>query len=147
MRALIQRVKSANVTIDGRMHGEITSPGLLFFLGITHSDGDKELEYVADKCVNLRIFEDENGKMNRSLIDIGGGVLIISQFTLYGDCSQGRRPSFTAAGAPEMARELYLKFIENIRNRGIFAAEGVFGADMQVSLLNDGPVTLLVESK
>ena len=85
--------------------------------------------------------------MNRSLIDIGGGVLIISQFTLYGDCSQGRRPSFTAAGAPEMARELYLKFIENIRNRGIFAAEGVFGADMQVSLLNDGPVTLLVESK
>ncbi len=144
MRALIQRVSEASVTIDGRIAGEI-GRGLVILLGITHGDTADDGKYLADKCVNLRIFEDENEKMNLSLLDVGGEALVISQFTLYGDSRKGRRPSFTDAARPEQAVPLYEDFIKNIKNAGVKVATGEFGAKMDVEIHNQGPVTLLVE--
>ena len=120
--------------------------GLLILLGVGRNDGPAEIEYLASKIVGLRIFEDEAGKMNQSLLDIGGQALVVSQFTLYGDCRKGRRPSFTDAAPPEPAERLYLDFVNKIRELGVVVATGQFGAMMQVRLINDGPVTLIVES-
>ncbi len=145
MRAVIQRVKSASVAVGGEVAGSIGT-GLLILLGVTHGDDARDVRFLADKCVNLRIFEDDAGKMNRSLLDIGGAALIVSQFTLYGDASAGRRPSFTAAAPPELADALYQQFIAAVKAH-VPVGTGRFGAEMAVSLVNDGPVTLIVESK
>jgi len=146
MRALVQRATRGAVDIAGERVGEIAG-GLVVLLGITHSDTAEDAEFLAEKCVNLRIFEDDAGKMNRSLLDAGGELLIVSQFTLYGDASHGRRPSFTEAARPEAAIPLYEKFIGLCRGYGIRTATGKFGADMLVSIENDGPVTIMVESR
>lgn len=146
MRALVQRVKYARVKVGGETVGEIGN-GLLILLGVGLEDSEKEAAFVADKCVNLRIFEDDAGKMNRSLIDTGGSALVISQFTLYGDASHGRRPSFSAAAPPERAEQLYLKFVELVKAAGVPVATGRFRAEMAVELCNDGPVTIMVESR
>jgi D-tyrosyl-tRNA(Tyr) deacylase len=146
MRVVIQRVSEARVRIDGEVAGEI-SKGLLVLLGVTHTDTPEHAQWLADKVVDLRIFEDEDGKMNRDLIEIGGGVLIVSQFTLYGDCRKGRRPSFIEAAPPPVAVPLYEAFINAVKARGVPTATGRFGAMMDVELVNDGPVTLIVDSK
>ena len=146
MRALVQRVSFARVKVAGETVGEIGN-GLLILLGVGSRDTKKEAEFVADKCANLRIFEDDAGKMNRSLIDTGGAALVISQFTLYGDASHGRRPSFSLAAPPELAEVLYLEFVELLKNAGIPVATGRFRAEMAVELCNDGPVTIMVESR
>ncbi len=146
MRALVQRVSSARVVVDGEVVGEI-GPGLAVLLGITHTDGEKEAAYLADRCLGMRIFEDESGRMNRSLLETGGGILVISQFTLYGDPKSGRRPSFTAAARPEPARKLYDYFLEQLRKSPVAkVAGGRFGANMRCEFVNEGPVTLLVEA-
>ncbi len=145
MRALVQRVSRASVTIDGKVNGAIDK-GFLILLGITEGDTEAEARYLADKCVGLRVFTDENDKMNRSLADVGGGMLIVSQFTLYGDCSHGRRPSFIAAARPETAIPLYECFVARCRESGLPVETGEFGADMKVELLNDGPVTLWMDT-
>lgn len=145
MRAVIQRVKSSSVAIDGQVVGQCAQ-GLMVLIGVESGDTDKDMAYLADKVPNLRIFEDENGKMNRSLQDIGGQILAISQFTLLGDARGGRRPSFTAAARPDTAVPLYEALVEKWRGMGIHVETGVFGADMQVSLINDGPVTILLDS-
>ncbi len=145
MKALIQRVISASVAIDGDTVGEIGA-GLCVFLGIGHDDTEKDVEWLAEKLINLRVFEDKAGKMNLSLRDVDGEMLIISQFTLYGDCRTGRRPSFDNAALPAKAEPLYEAFIESVTRKGIMTASGIFGADMKVSLLNDGPVTFMLES-
>lgn len=145
MRALVQRVSSASVTIEGEVAGEI-SHGLAILLGITHSDTVDDAVFLADKCANLRIFCDPDDKMNLSLLDVKGGALIISQFTLYGDSRKGRRPSFTDAARPEHAIPLYEKFISEMKGKGIPVATGRFGACMSVNIVNEGPVTLMVES-
>lgn len=145
MIALVQRVKSASVTVDGVVHASIQS-GMLILLGVHRDDGSEELEWVARKCAALRIFPDEDGKMNRSLADVGGQALVVSQFTLYGDVTRGNRPSFVAAGPPETARPLYEQFASTLgRLIGREVVTGVFGAMMDVSLVNDGPVTVSVE--
>ena len=146
MRALVQRVRRARVSVAGECVGEI-GPGMLVFIAVTHSDGAKEAEYLAKKCVELRIFSDEQGKMNRSLAETGGEMLAVSQFTLYGDATQGRRPFFGAAAAPEPAKKWYEHFIAEVRAAGTHTECGIFGADMLVALENDGPVTILLESK
>jgi len=146
MRACIQRVKKANVRINNKIIGKIDK-GLVILLGITHQDTIKDVEYLANKIVNLRIFEDESNKFNLSMLDINGQALIISQFTLYGDCRKGRRPDFTQAASFELAKELYFKFIELMKKTGITVAEGKFGAKMRVDIYNDGPVTLILDSK
>ena len=146
MRALVQRVRYARVKVAGETVGEIGA-GLLILLGVAAEDTEKEAAFVADKCANLRIFEDEAGKMNLSLLDTGGAALIISQFTLYGDASHGRRPSFSAAAPPELAEPLYLKFAELMKKAGVPVATGRFRAEMAVELCNDGPVTIMVESR
>ncbi len=146
MRALLQRVTVGKVTIGGTTSGEI-GPGLVILLGVTGSDTLEDVRYLSAKCVELRIFEDEAGKMNRSLLDVGGAALIVSQFTLYGDASHGRRPSFTRAARPELAEPLYEAFIEAVRARGVPVGTGRFGAEMQLEIHNDGPVTILLESK
>lgn len=146
MRVLVQRVKSSSVMIDGVVNGAVGT-GLTILVGVTHTDTEAEAKYLAEKCVNLRIFEDEAGKMNRSLLDINGEALIISQFTLYGDTTQGRRPFFGDAARPEIAEPLYEKFIEFVKSYGVNVASGIFGADMKVEIINDGPVTLMIESK
>lgn len=146
MRAVVQRVKRANVSVDNKIIGEI-SHGILLLLGVEGNDEEKDLEYMCDKVPNLRIFEDENGKMNRSLMDVGGSLLVISQFTLLGDARKGRRPSFTEAAQPEKAIPMYTKFIGSMKEKNIVTQEGEFGADMQVELVNDGPVTILLDSK
>lgn len=146
MRIVLQRAKNARVTVDGKVTGAIDH-GLVLLVGFTDGDGEEDIRYLAEKVVHLRIFEDEQGKMNRSLLDVGGGILSVSQFTLYGDCRKGRRPSFTAAAAPEIASELYDRFNEELRRRGVKVETGVFGAMMQVSFTNDGPVTLILESR
>ncbi|NYB75661.1 D-tyrosyl-tRNA(Tyr) deacylase [Sedimentibacter hydroxybenzoicus DSM 7310] len=146
MRAVVQRVKRANVTVDNKVIGEINH-GILLLLGVEGNDDAKDLEYMCDKVPNLRIFEDENGKMNKSLLDVGGSLLIISQFTLLGDARKGRRPSFTEAAQPDKAIPMYTKFISSMKEKNIFTQEGEFGADMQVELVNDGPVTILLDSK
>jgi D-aminoacyl-tRNA deacylase len=145
MRAVLQRVRSAQVEVEGRITGRIGA-GLLVLLGVAKSDTEQDARFLADKIVNLRIFGDENGKMNRSLLDTGGALLAVSQFTLYGDCRKGRRPSFDAAAPAETARALYESFVEAVRAQGVTVETGVFQAHMLVSLANDGPVTLLVES-
>ena len=146
MRALLQRVTAGKVTIGGTTSGEI-GPGLVILLGVTGSDTLEDVRYLSAKCVELRIFEDEAGKMNRSLLDVGGAALIVSQFTLYGDASHGRGPSFTRAARPELAEPLYEAFIEAVRARGVPVGTGRFGAEMQLEIHNDGPVTILLESK
>ena len=147
MRILLQRVNYASVKVDGEVKGEITK-GVLLFVGITHNDTEKDAAYLAEKIANLRIFEDEDGKMNRSVLDINGEALVISQFTLYGDCRKGRRPGFADAAEPGFADQLYQKFTELLKQQGVAkVANGVFGADMKVKLENDGPVTFIVESK
>ncbi len=145
MRAVIQRVSSASVTVGSKNTGAIAS-GLLVFLGIHRDDGTQEIKWMSDKIRNLRIFEDNEGKMNRSLIDTGGAMLVISQFTLYGDCRKGRRPGYSAAAPPEQANALYEQFITHVTASGIETASGKFQAHMEVSLVNDGPVTLLLDS-
>lgn len=148
MRALIQRVKQASVTVDGDITGSI-GKGMLIFLGITHSDTVKEAEYLSQRCINLRIFEDSEGKMNLSVRDIQGSVLVVSQFTLYADTRRGNRPSFTDAAPPEQAEQLYEEFVRLLRLElgDARVAVGVFRAMMDVSLVNDGPVTVMIESK
>ena len=146
MRGLVQRAAAGSVDVAGERIGEI-GKGLVILLGVTHSDTEKDAAFLAEKCMNLRIFEDDAGKMNRSLLDVGGEALIISQFTLYGDASHGRRPSFTEAARPEVAIPLYEKFVELCRGYGVRVATGRFGAEMLVSIRNDGPVTILAESR
>ncbi len=146
MRAVLQRVSQARVKIDGEIVGEI-GRGLLVLLGIAHGDTPEQAEWLADKLAGLRIFEDEAGKMNRDVVEIGGGVLIVSQFTLYGDCRKGRRPSFIEAAPPAIAVPLYAAFIDAMRARGVPTATGRFGAMMSVELVNEGPVTIIVDSK
>ncbi len=146
MRALVQRAAAGSVDVAGERIGEI-GKGLVILLGVTHSDTEKDAAFLAEKCMNLRIFEDDAGKMNRSLLDVGGEALIISQFTLYGDASHGRRPSFTEAARPEVAIPLYEKFVELCRGYGVRVATGRFGAEMLVSIRNDGTVTILAESR
>jgi len=145
MRAVVQRVSSSKVTVDGELTGEINK-GLLVLLGVTHEDTSKDVDYIIDKVLNLRIFEDENEKMNLSLKDVCGELLVVSQFTLYGDCRKGRRPSFSNAARPEVATKLYEEFIDKVRKEGIVTQTGMFGAHMMVDLTNDGPVTILLES-
>lgn len=148
MRALVQRVTEASVSVENQVVGEI-SRGLLVFLGVKHGDTQREAEMLARKVVQLRIFPDEQGKMNRSVAEVAGQLLIVSQFTLYGDTANGNRPSYAEAAPPDLAKSLYQSFIEACRGRAIHVATGVFQANMQVRLVNDGPVTLLcdVESK
>ncbi len=145
MRSVIQRVKQSSVTINGKVVGAI-GKGVLVLLGIAATDGKKERDWMIDKILNLRIFEDQEGKMNNSLLQHGGGALIVSQFTLYGDCRKGRRPGYSHAAPPEIAEPYYNGFIEEIRKTSIEIATGRFGADMDVALINDGPVTLLLDS-
>jgi D-tyrosyl-tRNA(Tyr) deacylase len=146
MRAVIQRVKSSSVTVSGELIGHI-GKGLLVLLGVSSSDKTDDAKYLADKIANLRIFEDEDHKLNRSLIDMEGEMLVVSQFTLLGDCKKGRRPSFVKAAPPELANELYEQFVKHVRQKGITVKTGRFQTMMEVSLINDGPVTLIVESK
>ncbi|MCJ7673334.1 MAG: D-aminoacyl-tRNA deacylase [Acidimicrobiia bacterium] len=144
MRALVQRVSEARVRVDGEIVGEI-GPGLCVLVGVTHTDDDAVARKVADKLWNLRIFDDADGVMNRSVADVGGLVLVVSQFTLYGDTRKGRRPSWVAAAAPEQAKPLVEAVVEALRDLGAQVETGRFRADMAVELVNDGPVTLLVE--
>lgn len=146
MRVVLQRVKHAQVDIEGKTVGRIEQ-GLLLLVGIKTGDTEDDIQYAADKISGLRIFEDNGGKMNRSIIDADGAILSVSQFTLYGDTSKGRRPSFIEAARPEIAEPLYQVFNEKLRAHGLHVETGVFGADMAVSLVNDGPVTIIVESK
>ncbi|MBN1833755.1 MAG: D-tyrosyl-tRNA(Tyr) deacylase [Deltaproteobacteria bacterium] len=145
MRAVVQRVKEARVDVDGRIVGEIGS-GLLVFLGVGEDDSEKDCEYLANKVVHLRIFSDDRGAMNRSLIDTEGEALVVSQFTLWGDCRKGRRPSFVRAARPEKARAFYGEFIKILKGKGVRTATGEFQEMMDVHLVNDGPVTLLLDS-
>ncbi len=145
MRACIQRVSEAQVTVDGVVTGQIGA-GLVVLLGVTHNDGEAEVEWLAEKVVGLRIFEDEAGKMNRSLAEAGGRMLVVSQFTLYGNCRRGRRPSFTEAAPPELAERLYEAFVECVREIGVEVATGRFRKHMHLALVNDGPVTLWIDS-
>lgn len=145
MRAVIQRVSHASVTVEGEITGEI-GRGLLVLLGIGQEDGEAQVKMLADKIVQLRIFEDEAGKMNRSLLDIQGEMLVVSQFTLYADTRRGRRPSFINAAPPSLAIPLYERFKTMVSAYDIRVASGIFGADMQVELLNDGPVTIWLDS-
>lgn len=145
MRAVVQRVRHASVRVDEEIVGAI-GHGLLVLLGVDVSDGNSDADYLADKIIGLRIFNDDDGKFNRSLEDVGGAVLLVSQFTLHGDCRKGRRPSFIAAARPEQAIPLYERVGSLLREKGVEVANGIFGAHMEVELLNDGPVTLLLDS-
>lgn len=146
MKAVVQRVSEASVNVDGKCIGSIGN-GFLVLLGVGTDDTEEDMKYVADKIIKLRIFSDENDKMNLSLADVGGEMLVISQFTLYGDCSHGRRPYFGGAMEPVGANEMYIKFVEYVKNSGIHTQTGEFGADMKVSLVNDGPVTIMLDSE
>ena len=145
MRAVVQRVKGAKVEVEGRTVGKIDQ-GLLVLLGVGEDDSEKDCEYLANKIAHLRIFSDDQGLMNLSLVEIQGGVLVVSQFTLWGDCRKGRRPSFTRAARPEKARELYEHFVGILRGKGLPIATGEFQEMMDVHLINDGPVTLVLDS-
>jgi len=146
MRAVIQRVKSAQVIVNEKIIGSIGF-GLLVLLGISREDNCDDADYLVEKTINLRIFDDQDGKMNRSLLDVGGEMLIVSQFTLIADCRKGRRPSFSAAAEPAEAKKLYQYFIERVKEKGITVATGEFQALMEVGLINNGPVTILMDSK
>lgn len=145
MRAVVQRVSRASVAVEERVVGEI-GPGLLVLLGVSTGDDEADADYLAEKIAGLRIFEDQDGKMNRSVADVGGAVLAVSQFTLYGDVRRGKRPSFDSAARPERARELYEHFVMQVRGHGLRCETGQFQAMMSVSLVNDGPVTILLDS-
>lgn len=145
MRAVLTRVKSASVTIDGQVVGKI-GQGFLILLGVGPNDTERECRYLAEKALGLRVFEDENGKMNKGLEDVSGQVLVVSQFTLYGNCRKGRRPSFTDAAGPELGNKLYEQFLADCARLGYEPQHGQFGADMQVESVNDGPVTLLLDT-
>ena len=145
MRLVLQRVKEARVDVGGTTVGAI-STGLLILIGVTSTDTQQDAEYLADKVIYLRIFPDEERRMNRSILEVGGSLLVVSQFTLYGDCRKGRRPSFDRAAPPEQARQLYEYFVELLTSRNIIVQTGVFQAEMQVHLVNDGPVTFVLDS-
>ena len=146
MKAVVQRVSKANVKVKGTIIGKIKT-GLVVLLGVGHNDTEKNADYLADKIINLRIFEDDNGKMNKSLIDVKGDLLVVSQFTLMGDCRKGRRPSFVKAAPPDMANKLYMYFIEQTKSKGVKTETGEFQALMDVSLINNGPVTILLDTE
>jgi D-tyrosyl-tRNA(Tyr) deacylase len=146
MRAVIQRVSRAQVTVDGTVRGAIEN-GLLVLVGVAADDGEADLAYLAEKTAGLRVFEDDAGKMNRSVEDIGGALLVVSQFTLFGDVRRGRRPSFDHAAPPQLADALYQRYVELLRGKGLQVETGVFQAMMKVELVNDGPVTILLDSK
>jgi D-tyrosyl-tRNA(Tyr) deacylase len=146
MRAVIQRVKQSSVKTNNKIVGQI-GQGLLVLLGVAKGDSVADADYLANKIINLRIFEDEDGKMNRSLLETGGELLAVSQFTLLADCRKGRRPSFIAAAEPEKAIELYEKFVAGVRQKGVGVQTGRFQAMMEVALINDGPVTVIIESR
>lgn len=144
MKTVIQRVSQSNVKVDGKIVGQIDK-GFMILLGVGHEDTEEQADYLADKIANMRIFEDENDKMNLSIKDIGGEFLVISQFTLYADCRKGNRPSFVNAGKPDEANRLYEYFCQRLRDKGFKVEQGAFGAHMNVSLINDGPVTIVLE--
>jgi D-tyrosyl-tRNA(Tyr) deacylase len=144
MRVVLQRVSQASVTIDGQVAGAI-GRGFCLLVGLTHADTESAVDWMAEKVAGLRLFPDADGKMNLGLDEVGGGILVISQFTLYGDTAKGRRPSFVDAARPETAVPLYERFVVQLRARGLEVATGQFGADMQVAIHNDGPVTLILE--
>ena len=144
MKLVVQRVKNASVEVDKKIVGKIDK-GYLVLLGVTHTDTKETADYLVKKICNLRIFEDKNGKMNLNINQVNGSLLIVSQFTLYGDCTDGNRPSFTNAAKPDFANELYEYFCEKCLEKNIHVEKGIFGADMKVSLLNDGPVTIILE--
>lgn len=146
MRVVLQRVKSARVDVAGKTVGSIGA-GLLIFLGVTHTDTEEDVHYLADKVIQLRIFADEGGRMNRSLLETRGSLLVVSQFTLYGDCRKGRRPSFDHAARPEQAHALYERFIQRAKLSNIAVETGVFQAGMEIHLINDGPVTFILDSR
>ena len=145
MRLVVQRSKEANVTVDGKITGSITK-GFVVLVGVTHEDREEDAAFLAGKVANLRVFEDDAGKMNLSLMDVGGEVLSVSQFTLYGDCRKGRRPNFMEAAKPDHASAIYDAFNRFLEEKGVKVETGVFGAMMDVQLTNDGPVTLIIES-
>ncbi|MBN1835374.1 MAG: D-tyrosyl-tRNA(Tyr) deacylase [Spirochaetales bacterium] len=146
MRAVVQRVRDCAVSVAGAERGRIAA-GLLVYLGVGREDTERDLEYLADKVANLRIFQDENGKMNRSVLEVERSVLVVSQFTLYGDARAGRRPSYTAAAQPEVAREMYEGFLQRLRGLGLQVQTGEFAARMEVRYVNEGPVTILLDSQ
>lgn len=146
MKIVVQRSREAHVSVGERVVGEI-SKGFVLLVGVTHEDREEDAAYLADKIVNLRIFEDENNKMNRSLLDVGGEILSVSQFTLYGDCRKGRRPNFMNAAKPDHATKIYDAFNRLVREKGVRVETGIFGEMMDVHIINDGPVTLILESK
>ena len=146
MRCVVQRVKNSSVTVNNETVGAI-GPGLMVLIGVSTDDTDTDLKYMTDKVPNLRIFDDENGVMNRSVLDVGGSILAVSQFTLYGDARGGRRPSYIRAARPEEANQMYQRLVAAWREKGIHVETGIFRADMQVSLINDGPVTILLDSE
>ena len=146
MRIVLQRVKEASVTIDGEVHGAINK-GYMILVGFNNDDTHEIIDRLVEKVIHLRVFEDENQKMNRSLIDVEGSILSISQFTLYADCKKGNRPSFTNAGKPDLATVLYDQFNQKLQDQGMHVEKGIFGADMKIELLNDGPVTIVLDSK
>ncbi|HAE63169.1 MAG TPA: D-tyrosyl-tRNA(Tyr) deacylase [Eubacteriaceae bacterium] len=146
MRAVVQRVKRCSVEVDGKIVGSI-GKGLLVLLGIKNDDSKRDIEYIKDKILNLRIFEDDRSKMNLSLKDVSSQIMIVSQFTLYGDCRKGRRPSFIKAASPETAQGIYMDFVEEIKSTGIYVQQGVFQAHMDISIVNEGPVTIILDSE
>ena len=146
MRCVVQRVLNSSVTVNNETVGAI-GPGLMVLIGVSTDDTDADLKYMTDKVPNLRIFDDENGVMNRSVLDVGGSILAVSQFTLYGDARGGRRPSYIRAARPEEANQMYQRLVAAWREKGIHVETGIFRADMQVSLINDGPVTILLDSE
>ncbi len=146
MRAVVQRVTQSSVTVEGETVGAI-GPGIMVLIGVAAEDTEKDLKYITDKVMNLRVFDDENGVMNRSVLDAGGSILAVSQFTLYGDARGGRRPSYIRAARPEEANRMYERLVAAWRDKGVHVETGIFRADMQVSLVNDGPVTILLDSE
>ncbi|MCI8934354.1 MAG: D-tyrosyl-tRNA(Tyr) deacylase [Clostridiaceae bacterium] len=145
MRAVVIRTSGASLTADGQPRGQIAQ-GLVVLVGVTHSDGPEQAAYLAEKCARLRIFEDENGKLNRSLADVGGKMMVVSNFTLYADCSHGRRPDFLAAAKPAQSQPLYERFLAELDRLEVPYCSGVFGADMKIDHVNDGPVTILMDT-